>query len=268
MLAVFSPDETFVLILGAVLALCAWIPWSYTFAVTGRRVRCRGRRWPLALTPLLCTVALGLVLRRWSSHDVSSDPAYQLFYLVMGLAWLGVFQITLRWAGLSARDEVCERDNEAAAWAIGGALWGGTFCFAGGNVGDGPGWWVVLFAALLATTTFFLLWWLVHRGSNLAETITIERDQAAGLRAAGFFLGTGLILGGAAAGDWISAGATVKDFAHASWPAALLAAAVTAVERSCQPTTDHTGASLLWVGWVPALVYAGAGLVALLAIRP
>ena len=37
--------------------------------------------------------------------------------------------------------------TRAAVPAVVGALVGVTFCYAGGNIGDGPGWWVVVFSA-------------------------------------------------------------------------------------------------------------------------
>jgi hypothetical protein len=268
MLGEYSPDETGVLIIGAILALVLWISWYRALLFVGRRVCARGTRWPLIWAPMLCAALLCLVLRNWAAEDVSRDIAYILFYLVLGAAWLGLFRVTLPWFGISARDDVCERSNDAAAWAIAGALLGGMACFAGGNVGNGPGWWVVVFAALLATMALLVLWWMVHRGSNLAEAITIERDTAAGVRAAGFFIGTGLILGGAVAGDWVSAGATLRDFASAGWPALVLAGAVTGVERGWRPSVGETGTSFYWSGWLPAFIYVGAGLVAMKSVRP
>ena len=261
----YSPDEAFALIVGIIIAVGAWITWYYALLVIGRKVRTRGPRWPLALAPVVCVLLLYVVLARWSAEDVRTDPAYMVFYMVIGTAWLGFFRLQLPFFGLSFRDDVLERGNDAASCAISGALIGGMCCFAGGNVGNGPGWWVVLFSGLLATATLFLLWWLVHLGSGLGEKVTIDREVAAGLRAAGFLVGCGLILGRAVAGDWVSAGATTVDFARLAWPGALLAAAVVVVERSCPPEHRRGGLATFVSGWVPACVYVGVGIFVMLA---
>ena len=52
----YSGDETFALFVSAVVALLSWGNWYYTLAVTGRQVRARGPRWPLALAPFLGAV--------------------------------------------------------------------------------------------------------------------------------------------------------------------------------------------------------------------
>lgn len=265
MLDNYSSDEAFALIVGFILALGTWATWYYALLVIGRKVRARGLRWPLAIAPAVCALLLYFVLARWSAEDVRTDPAYMVFYMVIGAAWLGLVRLWLPLFGLSFRDDVLERGNDAASHAISGALVGGLCCFAGGNVGNGPGWWVVLFSGLLATATFFLLWWLVHRASGLAEKVTIDRDLAAGLRAAGFLVGCGIILGRAVAGDWVSASATMADFARLAWPAALLAGAVVAVERSCAPEISRSAPAVCVSGWVPACVYAGLGIFVMLA---
>jgi len=258
----FSSDEGIVLFITGGIGLLAWALWYVALARVGRGVRRLGKRWPLAWAPVVATAVLYVVLRTWSSEDVKSDAWYIGFYLVMGTAWLAVFRALLPLFGLSARDDVLERGNNAAAWAHSGALIGGMCCFAGGNVGNGPGWWVVLFSAVLATVTLLFLWWIADRASKLAEKVTIERDPAAGLRAAGFFIATAFILGRAVAGDWVSATATLSDFMRMAWPALVLTAAVIAVERSCSSATERTALSLFNSGWVPLLLYVAAGLLA------
>ncbi len=239
--------------------------WYCALAAVGRKVRSRGWRRPLALVPLVCALLLYFVLARWSAEDVRTDPAYLLFYMVIGIAWLGLFRLPLPLLGLSVRDDVLERGNDAAVWAISGALIGGMCCFAGANVGNGPGWWVVLFSGLLSTAALLLLWWAVHLGSRLIEKITVDRDCGAGVRAAGFLVGAGLMLGRAAAGDWVSAAATMADFGRMAWPAAVLAGAVVMIERSCAPEFRNGLPALVMSGGLPALVYVGAGIVVMWA---
>jgi hypothetical protein len=217
------------------------------------------------VTPLLCAAGTLLVLVTIASADVVHDPKYILMYLAMGMTCIAIVVLFGAILGISHRADAAERSNPAAITAIAGLLVGATACYAGGNVGNGPGWWVVLFSGLLATAAFFLLWWLVHRASGLAEKVTVDRDLAAGLRAAGFLVGCGMILGRAVAGDWVSAGATATDFAGLAWPAALLAGAVVVVERSCAPETSRHALAVCLTGWVPACVYAGLGIAVMLA---
>jgi uncharacterized membrane protein YjfL (UPF0719 family) len=251
-----SGDEEIVRLLCLVTAAVTWGIWFFEAAACARlgaRLRDRSMLW---LDPLLCAAVLAAGLRLLASWDVRDNPVYLGFYLAMGAAWVG---LAARWAlpyfGLSARDDVIERGNPAAAHAIGGALLGVTLCFAGGNFGDGPGWWVVVFSAALATGAFFLLWALLDRFTRLADAVTIDRDPASGLRLAGWFVGSGLILGRAVAGDWVSARDTVYDFARLAWPVLLLWIAVTVLERSFRPTQERPLPSPLTNGFAPFAIY-------------
>lgn len=264
MLEEYSPDEMMVMVVAAVTALVSWGSWYYALSAVGRRVRTQGNRSGLALTPLLCALLLYVVLGRWSSEDVRTDPAYMLFYMIAGAAWLGLYRTALPFLGLSVRDDALERGNGAAAWAVSGALAGGTCCFAGANVGNGPGWWVVLFSGVLSTTGLFFLWRALHACTGLAEKVVVDRDVAAALRAAGFWVGCGLILGRAVAGDWVSAGATVVDFGRTAWLALVLAGAVAVVERSQGPDLPLSPGAVCISGCVPAAVYITAGVVVVL----
>jgi hypothetical protein len=259
----FSPDESFALIVSALVGFISWARWYYVLGVTGRRVRVRGKRWPLALAPLVCMLVAWVVLSRWSAEDVRTDAAYIWFYMVIGLAWLGIFRLHLPLFGLNARDDVLERDNNVTGWVVVAALLAGACCFAGGNVGNGPGWWVVLFAGLLSTGSLLVLWVAVHLGSGLVEKVSVERDPAAGLRASGLLIGAGLILGRAVAGNWVSAYDTLIDFGRMGWPVLVLAAAAIAVERSIVPSRNPGPAARGSLGWLPALIYVAAGVVVL-----
>ena len=119
----------------------------------------------------------------------------------------------------------------SAAVAIAGALLGITLCFAGGNIGDGPGWWVVVFSAGVATAGLFAAWLLLEALTGISDTVTIDRDLAAGVRLGGLLVACGLRLGWAVAGDWISAEATLRDFAANAWLVLVLLAIAVLVER-------------------------------------
>lgn len=254
-----SEDEAFVFIGCTIVSLFTWLPWLWQAAFCARRCSRLSHRWGLYVFPLICAAALAAVLRLHSSWDVRTDPVYIAFYLVMGAAWVGFASRFLGFFGLSARDDVIERANPAAAYAIGGALLGITLCFAGGNIGDGPGWWVVVFSAALSTLAFFLLWALLHRFTGVADAVTIDRDAASGIRLAGWFIGSGLILGRAVAGDWVSMEATVVDFVRTGWPVLLLWAAAVLTERTFQPTREHPFPSPVTYGLAPWTVYVALG---------
>src|SRR5687767_9695060 len=164
----------------------------------------------LSLAPPACAAVLFLILRRYASHDVRDSGTYLTFYVIVGAAWVGVGSLLLPWLGVSPRLDALERRNTAAAVAVAGALLGLTFAFAGGNIGNGPGWWVVVFSSGLATVSLFAGWAAVEAAGHVAESVAVERDVATGLRLAGMLTAAGLVFGRAAAGDWVSAGDTVR----------------------------------------------------------
>ena len=253
-----SADETIVAVIAAVMSLIAWLGWYVPVATVGQpRLPRRGRPALLA-APLLCAAVLYVVLKTVAAHDVRDDPRYIFFYLVLGAAWVGLAARLLPLAGVSVRDDVLERANPAAAYVAGGALVALTLCFAGGNVGDGPGWWVVVFSAALATGALFALWLALDALAGLADTVTIDRDEATGVRVAGYLVASGLILGRAVAGDWVSAGATVRDFVLVGWPVLPLLGAAAVLERSLRPTPQRPALRATTHGALPALLFVAA----------
>jgi hypothetical protein len=211
----------------------------------------------LQLMPFAAGALLWVVLRNASSFDVRDDWRYLAFYLVLGAAWVGLWIRWLAVTGISTRDDVVERANVSAAIAISGAMLAITLCYAGGNIGDGPGWWVVVFSAALATMALFAGWLLLEFTSAVSETVTVDRDPAAGLRLAAFLIAAGLILGRAVAGDWVSAEATVRDFGAVAWPAIVLTIAAMVIERAARPTPESPRRPVLVYGLMPAAMYVG-----------
>lgn len=256
-----SPDELFVFGVSLLLGLGLWTAWYWkSLTLLKPFGRTRGRSL-LHATPPVCAALLLLILRGFAADDVRDDPLYLWAYMAMGAGWLAVGKAFLPLVGLSARDDVLERGNGASAQAIGGALIALTLCFAGANMGNGPGWWVVVFSAVLSTAGLFLAWTLVAQGAGLGEAIRVERDPAAGWRAAGFLVGCSLILGRAVAGDWVSAGATVADFLRQAWPAAGLVAVASVAEPRYRPSTDRDVFSTCTLGVLPGLGYVLLGLI-------
>lgn len=209
--------------------------------------------------PLVAAGVLLFVLYKWSSSDVRNDPIYIFFYMVMGFGWTGLWNWILPYAGLSFRDDALEHDDNAAGLAISGGLLGATFAFAGANIGSGPGWWVIVFCTALATGVMLVFWMIGSFFTRAPEFITVDRDTASGWRAAGFFIGAGLILGRAVAGDWHSSQETVRDFIVAGWPALILWAISIVLDIVSKPTPQRPAPNSIVFGLIPFLMLAGLG---------
>jgi uncharacterized membrane protein YjfL (UPF0719 family) len=263
MMSPVSPDEIFATVTSLIVGPVFWV---FTLARLSRVQRLRGARagiGAIALALAVCAALVLVVLRTVASFDVIDAPIYQLMYVVLGLAWLRIAATTFAFVGLSARDDVVERGNKAAIAAVVGGLLGVTLCYAGGNIGDGPGWWVVVFSAALATGTLLVAWVVLAQLTPVVDTVTIDRDPAAGLRLGTFLTSCGLVLGRGVAGDWYSAMDTVLDFT-AALPAvlAILLLAVI-VERLARPTRERPHAPFLALGVLPSLVYLSIAAAAL-----
>lgn len=256
-----SGDEVTALLVSAILGLYGWQGWIGGLL----RLQSLSRRWPTqllaGLTPPVAGLAIYCVLCKWSSQDVRQSPGYILFYMLMWFGWTGLWHSLLPRFGLSCRDDALERGNTAAGAATAGALLGVTFAFAGANIGDGPGWYVVAFSAGLATAALLGLWFASTQITNVHDAIVIDRDLAAGLRTGGFFVGTGLILGRAVAGNWHSSSAALGDFITKGWPALILWVILVAFDAIANPTPQRPAPNRLLLGALPALLFIIAGIV-------
>ena len=171
-----------------------------------------------------------VALSKWSSPDVRFDAKWVALYAMAGAAWLQLGLFLLSLSGIGAREDVLERQNPAAAWPVYGTLTGTAFCYAGANVGSGPGVGVVLFCAVLSTTFLFGSWFCLERIFRMADRVAVERDEGAGIRIGGWISSQGLILGAAVTGDWKSPEGTFPDFIRSAYPALLLLLAAIFIE--------------------------------------
>lgn len=251
-----SGDEVFVLVVSAAVAFFAWMVY-FVRAVRYDRVPTRLRLLVL-LAPFAAGATIISALKTLAAHDVRDAPIYLLLYSVLGAAWVAVGMMLVPLLGVSVRDDALERANPAAALATAGATYALTLCYIGGNIGDGPGWWVVVFASGLATLALMLMWLLLEMTSGVSEAITVDRDRASGLRLAGFLVACGAIFGRGSAGTWVSAELTVVDFAWIALPAVPLLVLAIVAERSLRPSPANPRPSLLMSGAVPAVLYVGA----------
>lgn len=259
-----SGDELVVLLASGVVTTVAWLTW-YVRAVRLGRVPAASRGL-LLLSPLVGAVMLFGALKTLAADDVRDAPEYLLLYMLLGGAWIAFGMWFLPMLGLSARDDVLERGNRAAADAVAGALIAITLCFIGANIGDGPGWWVVVFSAGLSTGALLLTWLILEMATGISDEVTIDRDRAAGIRLAGFLVACGVIFGRAAAGDWESAALTVSDFWQVAIPVVPLLVAAAIVEFVLRPTPSHPRPSVVGYGAAPAVLYLSVAVVVLMRI--
>ena len=204
---------------GIILAVYLWFR-TYRALFKARQFHPnKTHRALFAALPFFCMCFIAAVLLLWSSPDVRSDAGWMALYFMGGAAWLQLGLFLLSLLGIGAREDVVERQNPAAAWVVYGTMAGVAFCYAGSNIGSGPGAEVVLFCAVLSTVFLFAFWFFLERSFRLADQITIARDESAGIRIGGWILSLGLIFGGAVAGDWESLDGTIRDFFHYAWVA-------------------------------------------------
>jgi hypothetical protein len=250
-----SPDELVVTGVAVFVGPILWTVWLLQMSRVQELQPRRGGLTPIVSALAACALVILVVLRAGASYDVVGAPQYLFMYVVLGLAWVRATAGAFAYFGLSARDDVVERGNTAAIAAVVGALLGVTFSYAGGNVGDGPGWWVVLFSAALATGTLFVAWGFLTQLTAVGDAVVIDRDPAAGVRLGAFLVSCGLVLGRGVAGDWESARATVSDFLPALVPVAVILALAIVVERLARPTPQRPRAPLVAFGMLPSALY-------------
>ena len=263
-----SPDEAFVTFAAVFAGPVLWALWVFQMRRVQTLQRGRSGVGIVALTLVACAVVVFAVLKTGASFDVVDDPKYLFMYVVVGLAWVRLVEMAFPFLGLSPRDDVVERTNRAAVLAVVGALIAVTLCYAGGNIGNGPGWWVVLFSAGLATGVLMIVWLALTQLTRVADAVTIDRDPAAGIRLGAFLVACGLVLGRGVAGDWESASATVADFLAVLPAVAAILIVAAFVESRARLTPERPRAPIVTLGVAPAIVYLVIAIVAVGRMGP
>lgn len=263
-----AESEIVVFMFSVVTCLVGWGFWLRDCRVGGKLSSVRHRGGLLSWSAMSALLLLYLLLRSWSAHDVRNSLPYLAFYWFMGAAWIVVAARFSAWLGISLRDDVVERRNGAASLALSGAVLGITACFAGGNIGDGPGWWVVIFSAALATSGLFLAWLATEIGAGASEAVTVDRDSAAGLRLGALLLAAGLVLGRSVAGNWQSPDATIRDFVLQAYPVAFFPIAEIVISRTIRLTSTQVKKALSLEGLLPAAAYLTAALMYIRSLGP
>jgi uncharacterized membrane protein YjfL (UPF0719 family) len=264
-----SADEIVVTVAAVAFGPIAWIMWFVR--TSGSTLPGRGTTGlgVLAATVVGCATLLLTVLVTAASQDVRTAIEYLFMYSMLGLAWLRMAELLFAYAGVSARDDVVERGNEAATIALSGALLAVTLCFAGGNIGNGPGWWVVVFSAGLATAGLLVAWQVYALLTRGGDAVTIDRDRAAGMRLALFLVACGLVLGRSVAGDWHSVERTVQDFIRMLPFVGIILVAAAVIEPMGRPTTQQPHPPFATHGLGFGMLYVLFAILALLFVgRP
>ncbi len=252
--------EIFAFIASVFLSLKSWLTWYSDIASVNRLRTPVSKRLVLLTAPLVCLALTLIALTKLAATVVRNDALYISFYLLVGAGWLGGMTLIFPFLGISARDDVLERGNRAASWAVTGALTGASCSFAGANVGNGPGVAAVLFSAVLSSALFIGLWLGMDLLTSISDAITVDRDEHAGIRLGGLLLGIGLLSGWSVAGDWVSASATLKDFAMSAWPAILLTGVAVIAEVVFRRSSMHLSAKTI-PSVVISAVYVGLAVV-------
>jgi hypothetical protein len=260
-----SEDEVVVLLIACCIGGLVWLQFLARMLMVRSLYR-SGRLAALAVVSVAaCGIVLFAMLKTLAAHDVRDDGRYLAFYMLMGAAWVGLMVVAFPWFGLSARDDIAERKNLAATIMFGGAVLGATLAFGQANIGDGPGWWCVVFAAILSSLAWLAAWGVLEKLAFVSDSVTVDRDNATGLRVAALLAMLGLLCGRGAAGDWTSASQTVIEFA-AAWPAVPLLAAGIFIERRLRPGVLQGFGSITLHGIAPAALYLAGALAGLAAV--
>src|SRR5262249_20408154 len=113
--------------------------------------------------------------------------------VVAGAAW------ALPWLGLSPLDDVAERRNRPAGWAILGAQVGLTLAYGLATGGTGPravqSGWAPPGVGLMGVLVLFALWAPLEKLLGFSEAITVDRDGGAACRLAALLVALGLPVG-------------------------------------------------------------------------
>ena len=212
-------------------------------------------RWAFGFCVTASLIMVAVALHLWGAAEVRANTSDVFFLTFVGAVWLVLATNLFSWLGLSFRDDAVERRNIAALTALCGAVPAVAFTYIGGSLGEGPSYWNNVFSASLGTVGLLGVWLLLELGAKVSVSIAEERDFASGLRMCGFLLAIGLVLGRAAAGDWHSESATVRDFMRDGWPATILWAIALVIERLLRPSRRRPSPAWPNCGLLPALFY-------------
>ena len=172
------------------------------------------RAW-FAVLPLSCLVVfLGIFL--FAADRSATDD------LGVGFAYVGLLLSSLRLAigmltclGIDPLVDVFERRNLRVIAPVAGALLGATALNVGANLGSGDSMTTTIFPLIVSLGLWISAVVLSTHLTPWFSSVTLEHKDQSGWRLAIFCFASSVPLARAAAGDWISASATVADLVGA-----------------------------------------------------
>jgi hypothetical protein len=193
-------EHLFGLICLLYLAAALWGVWYYLLVRVTPLASRRSDRLLVYALPLVPVLILAICAgARWLFEP---RPPLDRFSVGFGggVLWLALIEFAFPWLGLSARDDVAERRNRAAGWAMTGAQVGLTLCYAipVALVDSDRHTLVAMRCGFLGTFALFVLWGILEWWAGLSEAITVDRDAGTALRLALFLPALGLVIGRAA----------------------------------------------------------------------
>jgi hypothetical protein len=171
--------------------------------------------------------------------EVAGHSDYVTLFMIGAAAWIFGGTAALVLLGVEAPRGALERHNPASLAALVGGALGVTLAYAGSNIGAGPTIWTTLLPAFVATVTLLALGGVLELLTDTADAISIDRDDATGLRPGAVLAANGAILGRAMAGDWHDWPETFTTFARLAWPAVVLTLGVAVLNRALKPTPQR-----------------------------
>ena len=188
------PDLLFFPVLSlALVPLAVW--WYVWLARVTPLASSHADRLPLYLAPPLCLLLIPACLLRgaWGA-EVGWRPVLICSLsgttcVLLAAAWF------FPWLGLSPRDDVAERRNRPAGWAVAGGFVGLALAFGMAAGSPPPGWRLPFPLGLVAMAAVFAVWAGYERLTGASEAITVERDRGAAFRLAALLSMAGLVIG-------------------------------------------------------------------------
>jgi uncharacterized membrane protein YjfL (UPF0719 family) len=266
----FSGDEfAFMLIAGiaGVMGIAHWVGLISRDPPLRDRLGPSSRLWLLAL-PAICLAIVAVVVWNWADPaQVAGHLDYLVLFLAGAGAWFWLTVAALSTLGIHLRYDVVEGGNRAAAISIAGATLATALIYASGNMGAGPTIWTTIVPAAIGSLALCLLWFVVETIALVSDAITIDRDQASGVRIAGWAIASSIVLGRSVAGDWTGWGSTFEHFIQLAWPAAALTAGVILIQIRARPSPERPHPSAR-SGLLSALVMVLAAILYVVSLPP
>ena len=256
-----SDDEVFAFCASVVLGVVGAAFWYLRGLRASRLGASKRSLATLLLAPPAALAFLWSVLAFAAAVEVRTDVRYQLLFVAMGSSWVFLLPRMLSIIGVSYRDDALERRNASAAIAMTGTIAGLVLLFAGSNMGEGPSIWNTVVTALATTAALFGVVFVFALSTSLGDSIAVERDLPTGVRFAGLSAASGIVLGRAAAGNWVSTQAMITDLAALGWPVVVLLLLAIALEHALRPRDSNPRPSLFAAGVLPAVAYLALSVV-------